>query len=189
MLQDAFVFTLRPREVLTIKNVEAKGDTVFLDYEHHTLSSDNPTILKMLKEHREETYIGTVNIDTAQDGRVIEDVYETFLGSGRFYQKKEDGTPNFIALDRALLSYPDRYRWRITEKENGMDFHYAFLWGINAFNKWLALPHTNPVLHNFSSSIAAIDDYEVRTGMQKYPEAIQKLFEESYSTEGYLAFS
>ena len=188
-LNDAFIFTLRPEEALTIKDIKVEGDKAFLDYEQHTLASNNPAVLKVLSEHREETYIGTVCIDTAQDGRVYEDVYETFLGSGRFYQKKEDGTNNYIGLQRELLSYPDRYRWKITEKVSGKDFHYAFLWGINGYNKWLALSHTNPVLHNFSPSICDIDDYEVRTGMQKYPEAIRKLFEDSYSTEGYLAVS
>ena len=187
LLQDAFVFTLDPQKALTIKDVEAKDGFVFLDYEEHTLASDNPDVIRMYSSHRDETYIGTVVVDTATDGRVFEDVYETFLGSSRFYQKEEDGSIRHIALLRPLLSYPDRYRWKITEEENGKQFHYAFLWGINGYNKWLNLPKVNKLLHNFSPSIEAIDDCEVREGMKTCPEVIQKLFESSYSTEGYLA--
>ena len=188
-LQDAFVFTLNPQKVLTIKDVEARDGFIFLDFEEHSLSSDNPDIIKMYASHRDETYIGTVVVDTATEGRVFEDVYETFLGSSRFYQKEEDGSIRHIALHRPWLSYPDRYRWKITEEENGKQFHYAFLWGINGYNKWLSLSKVNKVLHNFSPSIEAIDDCEVREGMKTYPEVIQKLFESSYSTEGYLALN
>ncbi len=186
-LKDAFVFTLDPLDVMTIKDAEVKEDLVFLDVEYHTLSRYNPVIKKMFSEHYKETYIGTVYVDTAAIGRVYKYVYETYLGSNVLYQKGRDGSINFLPLNKVNLSYPDRFRWRLVEIIDRKKYYYAFLWGVDAYNKWLSISKRNTkVFHNFSPSIESISDNEVRNGMMKYPVSTQKLFEKNYSTAGFL---
>jgi hypothetical protein len=198
LLHDAFIFTLRPLEALTIKDTEAKASHAVLDFERHDLDYWKTFVTEIYPKHKHEEYIGTVCIDTCDDGRVFHDVYETELGSNIFYQKgkngehipivDEDGA--YIQLTRGLLSYPDRYHWRIsTTKKEGTckrKMDYAFLWGVSGYNKWVRIPSDRKARHNFAKDVDSIDDWEVRNGMKELSAEIQKRFASSYSTRGFL---
>ena len=135
--------------------------------------------------------MGDVCDGTGRSGRVWHDAYKASLSSNTLYTKKEDGT-HIIAKPpiENCFSVPDRFGFRIVVKTpNQPEKHYAFFFGLSAFNQWVYLKYhaskDQKVLHNLDPDYTKFLYYDECEKFEKYPQLV-KAYPKSYSSKGYL---
>ncbi len=192
LIKDAFLHVFDPNRFYTIENVRHINDNLFiLDTEIYCVSDEATVLQNLYNMYSGEIYVGDVCDGTGKTGEVWHDAYKDGLSSIRLYTKNEDGTRNYINPPiEDCFSVPDRFGFRIVVKTpNEPDKHYAFFYGLSAFNKWTYLQNNaqdgQQILHSIDPNYRNFLNAYEREEFEQYPKLV-KAYPKSYSREGFL---
>ena len=135
--------------------------------------------------------MGDVCDGTGRTGEVWHDTYKRGLSSNTLYTKKGDGTHIFVDPPiEGCFSVPDRFGFRIVvETPNQPEQHYAFFYGMSAFNRWTYLKYhareDQEVLHNLDPDYTKFLYPVECKEFEQYPQLV-KAYPKSHSCKGYL---
>ena len=192
VINDAFLHVLKPTEFFTIKDTKFISEkTLLLNTEMHYFENYSSILGDLFNNHREEIYVGDVCDGSGTTGEVWHDTYKMGLSSNELYTKNEDGTHEKVEPPyENCFTVPDRYGFRLVLKTpNEPDKHYAFLYGISAFNQWQQLKYYaeegQEVLHSLDPDYTKFLYSDECFEFEKYPELV-KSYPKSYSRKGFL---
>ncbi len=192
LIHDAFIHVLNPTEIFTIeKTKEIEENTFLLKTEMHYFGKNSPILKYLYDNNSGEICVGDVCDGSGRTGEVWHDTYKMGLDSNILYTKNADGTHNIVVPPvENCFSVPDRFGFRIVVKTpNQPDQHYAFFYGISAFNQWARLKYyardDQEVLHSLDPDYTKFLYYEEQMEFEKTPQLV-KAYPKSYSNKGFL---
>lgn len=192
LLHDAFLHVLEPTELFTIEKTRIINDNlIILDTEKHRFDEKSPILKYFYDNYSGEIYVGDVCDGSGRTGEVWHDTYKMGLSSNTLYTKNEDGTCTKVNPPvENCFSVPDRYGFRIVVKTpNQPEEHYAFFWGISAFNKWTYLMYHakegQQILHSLDPDYTNFLYGDECKEFKEYPKLV-KAYPKCHSNKGFL---
>ena len=191
-IQNAFLHVLKPNRFYTIEEAKLlKERLLLLKTKMHYFDEKSQILNDIYKSYCGEIYVGDVCEGTGEIGTVWHDAYKKSLSSTQLYTKNEDRT--HITIEPPYdncFSVPDRFGFRLVVKTpDTPEQHYAFFYGISAFNQWTRLQYYaeegQEVFHNLDPDYKKFLYWDECQEFEKYPELV-KAYPKCYSQEGFL---
>ena len=192
LIEDTFMHVLNPTELYTIDKTKLLEENLYLlRTESHRIDKNSPVLNYLYDNHRGEIYVGDVCDGSGRTGEVWHDTYKMGLRSKTLYTKNEDGSRVLVEPPvEDCFSVPDRYGFRVVLKTpHEPQQHFAFFYGISAFNKWTYLKYNAKkgqiVLHSLDPDYKNFLYHDECDDFEKYPQLV-KAYPKCYSQKGYL---
>ena len=189
---DAFIHVLKTTEFFTITGTRFIDEkTCILKTEMHFFGKDSDILKDLYNNNRNEIYVGDVCDGSGQTGEVWHDTYKRGLGSNILFTKNEDGSLDAVEPPIAnCLSVPDRFGFRlVVKKQNQPEKHFAFFFGMDAFNEWMRLEYNKEegqeIFHSLNPDYTRFLQFDECEEFEKLPKLV-KTYPTCYSNNGFL---